>query len=200
MKRRFAWFVLLFLACGPAVSPVLAKEKARIENLTIHVGEESLAVSFCARNCFTPKIEEIIQSGIPATLTLSVRLYQKRSFWKDKRLAAFKLIRTIRYDNIKKLYQVTFKEGEPTVVFEDFGELKRRVTQVENLRVMPQEQLKEGVIYYISVKARLEPVKLPFRLGNLFFLASSRKTQTDWLVQKFRVGVFVVPERGDKGE
>lgn len=198
MKRLFIWLLLVSLASGSAVSPALAKEKARIRELTLIVGEESVGVSFFVENCFSPKIEQIIQNGVPATLTFFVRLSRSRMFWKDKRLASLKFTRTIRYDNIKKVYQVSLQEAEPSLVFEQFGEAKDRVARVENLGVTPQGPLEQGTTYCVSVKAELEPVKLPFRLQNLLFFVSSGKTHTDWLVQKFKIGFFVVPKQGER--
>ena len=194
MKRLFIWLLLIFLASGSAVSPALAKEKARISELTLIVDEESVGVSFFVENCFSPKIEEIIQNGVPATLTFFVRLTRRRKLWKDKRLASLRVTRTIHYDNIKKVYQVSLQETKAPLVFKHFWEAKESVARVENVRIIPG-RLEERVTYYVSVRAELEPVGLPFRLGDLLFFVSSRKTETDWLVQKFKIGFFVVPKQ-----
>ena len=74
------------------------------------------------------------------------------------------------------------------------AQVRESVARVENVRIIPG-RLEERVTYYVSVRAELEPVGLPFRLGDLLFLVSSQKTETDWLVQKFRIGFFVVPKQ-----
>lgn len=194
MKRAFIWLLLFSLASGCAVSPALAKEKARIRDLTLIVDKESVGVSFFVENCFSPKIEKTIQNGVPATFFFFVRLYRSRSLWRDKRLASLVFTRKIHYDNIKKVYQVFLQETSPPVVFKHFWEAKESLARVENVRIIPPRPLRERATYYVKVKAEQDPVRLPFRLESLLFFVSSGKTQTDWLVQKFRIGFFVIPK------
>lgn len=196
MKWAFSWLLLFFLACGSAVSPAMAKEKARIRDLTITVDKDSVGVSFLVENCFSPRLEKTIQNGVPVVLTSYVRFYQSRSLWRDARLASIRLTRRIHYDNIKKVYEVFLQETGPPVVSKDFEEAKERLTRVEDVRVLPPKPLRERASYYVRVKAELEPARLPFRLGDLLFFVPSGKTQTDWAVQKFRIGFFVVPKQG----
>jgi len=198
MKRASIWLLLILLACGGAVSPALAKEKARIRDLTLIVDKGSVGVSFFVENCFSPKIEETIQSGVPVTSFFFVRLSQSRSLWKDKRLASLMFTRRIHYDNIKKVYEVFLQETSPPAVFEDFWEAKESFARVENVRLIPRKPLRERATYYVRVKSELEPVRLPFGLQNLLFFVPSRQTETDWLVQKFRIGSFVLPKQGDE--
>jgi len=187
MKRVFIGLLLFSLASGCAVSSAVAKEKARIKNLTLMVNKESVGISFCVENCFSPKIEKTIQNGVPATLTLFLRLYRSRSVWRDKRLASLKLTRKIHYDNIKKVYEVFLEEAGSPVVFKHFWEAKERLVRVENVKVISRRPLRERATHYVSVKAELEPEGLPFHLENLLFFVSSGSKETDWIVQKFRI-------------
>lgn len=196
MKRTLGWLLLSFLASGVFVSSVLAKEKTRITDLTLVVDEGSVEVSFFVENCFSPTIEETIQNGVPANLTAFVRLHQTRKFWKDKPLAFLTFTRRIHYDNIKKVYQVFLQETQPPLVFEQFLEAKEALARIENVRMIPWMRLNSHATYYVSVRAEMEPARSPFRLGGLLFFASSGKTKADWLIQRFRVGSFVLPKRG----
>lgn len=195
MRRPLIWLILLSLASGVAAFPALAREKARISELTLMVDEESVWVSFFVDNCFSPTIEKIIQSGVPANLTFFVKLHRTRALWKDKRLAFIEMTRRIHYDNIKKEYQVFMQETSPPVVIKDFLEAKDTVARVENMWVTPWKPLRAEKAYYVSVRAELEPIGVPFHLKNLLFFVPSGKTKTDWLVQKFRIGSFVVPKQ-----
>jgi hypothetical protein len=196
MKRTFIWLMLSSLGLVSAISPVLAKEKTRIRDLTVVVDEGSIEVSFSVENCFSPKIERTIQNGVPATFTGFVRLRQSRKLWKDKELASLMFTRRIHYDNIKKVYEVFLQETGPPIVFETLWEAKESLARVENVRVIPWMRLKGRTSYYVSVRAELEPARLPFRLENLLFFVSSGKTKTDWFVQKFKIGSFVLPGGG----
>jgi hypothetical protein len=195
MKRTSIWLFLFWLAMAGTTSPVLAKQKARISDLTLLVDEESVGVSFYVEGIFSPKIEKAIQNGVPATFSFVIRLSRNRALWKDKRLALLKLTRRIHYDNIKKLYQVFLEETSPPAVFKHFWEAKEKLVRVENVKMVPRRPFNDQATYYVSVRAELEPDGLPFRLENLLFFASSGKIQTDWLVQKFRVGSFVLPKQ-----
>ena len=196
MKRAFLWLLLVFILCEGAGSPAWSKQKARITDLTLVVDREGVGVSFIVENCFSPKIEETIQSGVPVTSFFFVRLSRRRGLWKDKRQATLVFSRRIHYDNIKKVYQVFLQETNPPVVFKDFGEAQENMVRVENVRLIPRKPLDERATYYASVKAELEPVKLPFGLENLLFFVPSAQTETDWLVQRFRIGSFVLPKQG----
>lgn len=195
MRRIFTWLLLLSLVFGSALSPAIAKEKARIRDVTLIIDKGGVGINFYVQDCFSPKIEETIQSGVPVTIFFSVRLSQTRRLWKDKRLASLRFARRIHYDNLKKVYEVFLEETSPAVVFEDFSEAKESLASVDNVRLIPPKPLTEKAIYYVSVKAELEPIRLPFRLESLLFFVPSGRRETDWFVQRFRVGAFVLPKK-----
>jgi hypothetical protein len=196
MKRPVLWLIFLsFFALGSTAPPSAAKVKARIKGLRLAVDEESLGISFFVENCFSPRIERMIQKGVPATLTFIVRLHRSKKLWKDRRILSLKVKRRIHYDNIKKVYQVFLHETSPPVVFTEFWEAKASVGRVEDLWVTPWRPLREHTTYYVRVKAELEPMGPPFGLGDLLFFLPSGKIETDWFVQAFRVGSFVVPRQ-----
>ena len=195
MRRVFTWLLLLSLVFGSALSPAIAKEKARIRDVTLIIDKGGVGINFYVQDCFSPKIEETIQSGVPVTIFFSVRLSQTKRLWKDKRLASLRFARRIHYDNLKKVYEVFLEETSPAVVFEDFSEAKESLASVDNVRLIPPKPLTEKAIYYVSVKAELEPIRLPFRLESLLFFVPSGRRETDWFVQRFRVGAFVLPKK-----
>ena len=195
MKRASIGLLLFSLALGSALSPATAKEKATIRDLTLVVDKGGVGVSFFVQHCFSSKIEKTIQSGVPVSVFFFLRLSQTRALWRDKRLAEFMFTRRIHYDNLKKVYEVFLQETGPPSVFEDLSKAKESLARVENVRLIPREPLTERATYYASVKAELEPVRLPFRLESLLFFVPSGKRQTDWFVQRFRVGSFVLPKR-----
>ena len=194
MRRVFTWLLLLTLAFGSGLSPAIAKEKASIRDVTLIIDKGGVGISFYVQACFSPKIEETIQSGVPVTVFFSVRLSQTKRLWKDKRLASLRFARRIHYDNLKKVYEVFLEDTSPAVVFEDFSEAKESLASVDNVRLIPPKPLTEKATYYVSVKAELEPIRLPFRLESLLFFVPSGRRETDWFVQRFRVGAFVLPK------
>ena len=196
MKRASIGLLLCILFLGSVVSSTVGKDKAKITDLTVLVDRDSVGVSFFVGDLFSPKAEETIQSGVPVTFFFFARLTKGRSLWRDKRLASLMFTRRIRYDNLKKVFEVFVQETSPPTVFEDFSKAKESLARVENVRLIPRKPLTERATYYVSVKAEQEPVRLPFRLENLFFFVPSGKSETDWFVQKFRIGAYVLPRQG----
>jgi hypothetical protein len=196
MKRHFILLLLVGVAMGAAASPAEAKQKAKITQLTLIVDAESVGVSFFFENGFSPKTEQILRNGVPANLTFHVKLHRSRRLWKDKTVASLEWTRRIHYDNIKEEYEIFMQETSAPIMIKDFQEAKERAARVENVWVTPVRPLSAQKIYYIRVRAELEPGRLPFSLKDLFFFIPSGKIKTDWLVQRFRVGSFVVPKTG----
>jgi hypothetical protein len=193
MSRPSIWVLLFSLVVVWSASPAVARDSARIDELTLAVDRNNVGVSFFVKEFFSPKIEETIQNGIPVTVTFVVRLQRAKALWKDKRLAQFTFTREIHYDNIKKVYEVFLRGPDRPVVFESFDKAKERLARVDNVTVIPWEPLVERKSYIVSVKAEMKPAKLPFRLQNLLFFVPSGKIETDWYRQRFKVGFFVVP-------
>ena len=77
-------------------------QEAAIKNVHVKGGNGVWKVSFDVENCFTEKMEEAIQSGIRTTFTFYVNLYQKRSWWKDRRVASTEFRHTVQYHPIQK--------------------------------------------------------------------------------------------------
>lgn len=199
MKRPWSWLVLIPLAFGVVVSPVLAKQRAKIGKLMLLVDRERVGVNLSVENCFSPKAEKMIQSGVPATLTFFIKLHRSRPLWKDQKLAFLKLTRRIQYDTIKKEYEVFMHETSAPVLFKDFETAKKKLAHLEDIWVTPLQPLSPEATYYLSVRAELEPMGLPFRLKDLLFFVPSSKMKTDWVVQRFRIGSFVMPrQRGTR--
>ena len=195
MKRPFRWLLLVTLVLGTAASPALAKQKAKISELTLMVDETGVGVSFFFENCFSRKIEKVIQNGVPVDLTFFIKLHRTRKVVKDKRLAYVKWDRRIHYDNLKEEYRIFLDEMSPPLVVKDFLEAKETVARVENAWISPLKPLDERATYSLRVRAALEPEGPPLRLADLLFFIPSVKVKTDWLVQRFRIGSFVMPKQ-----
>src|SRR4030042_90465 len=69
-------------------------QKASIKNVDVKGTNSVWKVSFDVENCFTNKMEEAVQSGIRTTFIFYIRLYQKRSWWRDRKVASAGVDRT----------------------------------------------------------------------------------------------------------
>ncbi len=187
MPTKILWGGFLFILFASASLPSLAKgEEALIEDLCIEREKGALAISFSVRNCFNKKMEEAIRAGVPTTFNFFVKLYKKRSIIWDKKIASHQFQHNIAYDNLKKDYHIWLTEKGKEIKVKDLEEAKGYMARVEKFRVVMAKDLEAGE-YELSVKAELDPVKLPLRLECILFFVSLWNFETDWYRQTFRV-------------
>jgi Domain of unknown function (DUF4390) len=176
--RWVSWGIIFLLVL---VFPLSAFcQKASIKNVNVKESKGLWKVSFEVENCFTEKMEEAIQSGIGTTFTFYIQLYQKRKWWKDRKVASVEFRHTVQYIPIQKVYHVTLRDNPSSLVVSNLEEAKRLMSGVKELEVRPVTPLKSGIPAYCQIKAELDPVKLPLHLEYLFFFVSLWDFETDW--------------------
>ncbi|MGZ3538904.1 MAG: DUF4390 domain-containing protein, partial [Thermodesulfobacteriota bacterium] len=92
MTFLLVWFFPLSVFC----------QKAAIKDVNVKGMNGTWKVSFNVENCFTEKMEEAIQSGIRTTFTFYINLCQRRSWWKDRKIASVEFRHTVQYHLIQK--------------------------------------------------------------------------------------------------
>jgi len=155
-------------------------QRAAIKNVEVKGGSEVWKISFDVENCFTEKMEEAVQSGIRTTFTFYVNLYQKRSWWKDRKVASAEFRHTVQYHPIQKVFQVRLGEGQTYRVASSMEEAKKLMSEVRELEIRSSSPLDPGVPSYFRIKAELDPVRLPLHLEYLLFFVSFWDFETDW--------------------
>jgi hypothetical protein len=178
--RLAGGLILFFILAFPGAA---FSQKASIRDVQVKGAHENWKVSFSVENCFTEKMEEVIQTGIPTTFTFYLHLYQVRTWWKDRKVTALQFQHSIQYSPIRREYQVTLEERGASRVTQNFGEAKRWMARVEEAEIKPSSELKPGPLTYLRIKAELDPVKLPLHLEYLFFFVSLWNFETDWYVE-----------------
>jgi hypothetical protein len=158
-------------------------QKASIKDVNVKGTNGVWKVSFDVENCFTEKMEEAIQSGIRTTFTFYIQLYQKRSWWKDRKIASLEFRHTVQYHPIQKVYQVTLEENHSSPVASSLEEAKKLMSKVKELEIRSSSPLKPGIPTYFRIKAELDPVRLPLRLEYLLFFVSLWDFETDWHIE-----------------
>jgi hypothetical protein len=158
-------------------------QEASINDIKVRGVNGGWKVSFNVQNCFTEKMEEAIQSGIQTTFTFYVHLYQKRSWWKDRKVTSVKFHHTIQYNPIQKVYQVTLGESSPPLVVSGLEEAKKLMAKVNEVEIRSASRLEPKVPTYFRIKAELDPVRLPLHLEYLFFFVSLWDFETDWFIE-----------------
>ncbi|WP_153307548.1 DUF4390 domain-containing protein [Desulfospira joergensenii] len=183
--KSFLIYPVLFI-CLMMPRTTLADNTATLANIKLANTRDDLLTYFEVRNAFTDKITQAVHNGVPTTFSFYVSLYQTSDSWLDKKIAEVRAKSTVKYNSLKKEYTVSrpWKNEKPSAT-QSFEEAKSWMTEIDNLKIIPLENLKKGGKYQIRIKAELDKVTLPLSLHNIFFFVSFWDVKTDWYLVNF---------------
>ena len=194
-KKKTSWIspmrglkslLLITFLWGALAVPAMARE-AYLSDFVVTNTRDHLLVYFTVNNCFTPEMNNAIESGIETTFTFFVQLNEKRDLIWDKKIADLEVNHSIKYDSLKKTYSVRFSEdNNREVTARTFEEAKKLMAEIVALKVVPMHQLKKGKRYQLQMMAQLDKIRLPFYLHYVFFFLSLWDFETDWYAVDFR--------------
>lgn len=178
---------LLILLCFLLVATPAHGKKAFLSDIVVTNTRDHVLLYFSVNNCFTAEMNTAIESGIDTTFTFFVKLYEKRPFLWDRKIADLEISHSIKYDQLKNSYEVRLSEqnGKAFVV-KSFEEAKRLMAEVAALQVAAIQQLQRGGRYRIQMMAELNKIQLPLYLHYVFFFLSLWDFETDWHSVDFR--------------
>ena len=183
IKNFFALSLVLLFLLAPAAS---AKQNAEIENIKLANTRDDLLTYFEVKNAFTDKINQAVLNGIPTTFTFYIALYKTDSSWFDKNISDIQIKSTLKYNSLKKEFSVLRPwKTETPIITQSFEEAKALMTEVDNLKIIPLDQLVKGDKYQLRIKAELDKIILPLSLHNVFFFVSLWNFQTNWYLINF---------------
>ena len=183
-------------AASPA-SPAGDGAECAIRDVSLRKKSRELAVGFRVVGAFDREVEDTIQSGLPRTLSFRLELYRPRLLLPDRRLRAWRLEHTIRYDNLKDEFliarTVTADEGGarrklPPMLLQGLPKAVAKAASVEGFPI-PLAESGTAVHYLLRIRARVEPLdegdapwfgRLPVPL-----IPSFGQRKSDWYVQEF---------------
>jgi hypothetical protein len=178
-------FIILFCCwisfSGFQPSTAAAKNKAEIVDVEVAQDPENLKVSFYIQDCFTPSMEEAIQSGVPTTFRVLAILEKPGVLFFQTEILNVVLEHTIKYDYLKNEYVVQLPENpDSTLITKNFLEAKRWMSTVKDLPLLPLWRLQKDEVYQLRLKAELSKVELPLFFRYIFFFVSLWDFETDW--------------------
>lgn len=183
-------FTILFAVFLLNLTPVRGgrAEKAFLSDVVLTNTEQHLIVYFTVKDCFTGDMIKAIENGIETTFTFFVRLYEKSEFLWNKKVADIEIKHSIKYDNLKRVYEVRLSErsNKGAIYVRDFEKAKTMMATIEELKIAPLESLIKGRRYRLRMMAELDKIKLPLYLHNILFFLSLWDFQTDWYQIDFR--------------
>lgn len=160
-------------------------EQARIKNTLITDNKKELLIYFRVEGCFSSKIEEAIQSGIPTTFIYKIVLYNKSGESLASQIASRDISHTIKFDPLRKDYTITVSEKKEPEVVKDFNIAKEKMSMVNALSLTTLDRLDKDKQYSLQIKAELDTIKLPAPLNYLFFFVSYWDFETAWETVEF---------------
>jgi len=170
LKRLSAAAVALVLTATVALSAPSAAP--RIRDLLVTTKGQQVLLYGKVADGFTPGMEAELQAGIPVRFTFYADVYQERSFWMDRHVSGTEVNRTLKYDNLKKIYLVSDANRVEPASFPTIGEAKAAMSDLNGFPVAQVQLLTKNREYYLLVKAKLDRVQLPLRLEYIFLFVS----------------------------
>lgn len=154
-------------------------ENPQIRDVMINVDSEKVLVYAKVTNCFTKEMDAAILAGVPTTFTFYLNLYQERTFWWDEKLSAITVRHTVKYDGIKKQFYLSV-DDRPQAHFQDFESAKIAMAELNGIFLAQMRDLKKERPAYVTIKAKLDKVRLPMYLEYVLFFVSLWDFETDW--------------------
>jgi len=160
---------------------------ASISDLFVTHNNKEVLVYFRVKDCFTKSMEEAILAGIPTTFTFLLELYQKRALWFDSRMAHLEIKQTVKYDNVRNIFYVTSSAqgGGSHQEYKDLAGVKRAMTDINGIAIIPLRFLSRENQYFVRVKAKLDKIRLPLHMEYVLFFVSMWDFETEWHRQEF---------------
>lgn len=185
-SKQTVFLVLLIIFNLVIPVNIFADNNAILANIKLANNRDNLLSYFDVRNAFSEKITQAVKNGIPTTFSFYVSLYKTSDSWLDKKIADVTIKSTVKYNSMKEEYSVfrPWKSEKPEVT-QSFEEAEAWMTEVDNLTVIPLDQLVKGDKYQIRIKAELDKVTLPLSLHYVFFFVSFWDFETDWYLINF---------------
>jgi len=184
MYRLWKGFTGVLIYCFLFLSlPVLVQASdERIANLMTRITDSDILVSANLIKGFSRTTEEDIQNGIPKDLFYYLLLKRRQPLWFDEELLSKTIKFTVKYDLLKKQFYVTrsIDSMVQQEVMEDFGTMKRLISNINNVKIADSKMLNLEDTYYISVKAEMKAAKLPFYQEYFLFFIPFLEVDTPW--------------------
>ena len=127
----------------------------------------TITTSFRVETPWTPRLEETLLRGMPATVVFEVGVWKRRSLWFDKLVLAIKSEHKVVYDPWEKMFRVRSNPAQPkTRVVPSLDSLETLLFSERRLPLMAAGALDPVGRYYVSVRVRIRPLS-PEDLGEI---------------------------------
>ena len=188
IKNNFygIFLIFLFVVLGLIGFPIQTHAiEPEIKDILITNDMENVLLYARLVNGFKPDMELAVLNGIPATFIMQVEVYQERSITWDKKIFSQEIKRTIKYDNLKKTFSVSFGNKKDPIIFSDFESAQKAMSDFNGIVAVPLSSLTKGRNYYALIKIKMDKARLPLHMEYVFFFVSYWDFETSFYRQNF---------------
>ncbi|WP_456431172.1 DUF4390 domain-containing protein [Thermosulfuriphilus sp.] len=179
------FFLLLLITFIPSSAQALI-----ISDLTVANSRSYILAYFSLNDIPYEKVKEALRHGIPVRFRFEVELFELRRLRRDRRILFQEVSRIIYFDHLKNTYLIHYPgTTHPIDQTMDFKEALKMAAEINDLPLIPLQQLRPQSHYRLRVRGFMEKVtspSLPSKLiGVLFFRKEAEAT--DWATIRFRL-------------
>jgi hypothetical protein len=177
--------ILIFLLFGSLFLPSqTCALEPKIRDVLITNDAENVLLYARLVNGFKPDMELAILAGIPTIFTMWIEVYEERPLLWDKIITRKQIKRTIKYDNLKKTFNIIINKTNP-VIFTDFESAQKAMSDFNGIVSVPMSSLVKGRSYYAMIQIKMDKVRLPLHMEYVFSFVSLWDFETSWYRQNF---------------
>jgi hypothetical protein len=183
----FKHILLSLMACVLMFVPrAAAGPGPTLTNITVSNTHDDLLLHLQLEGSFSEKTKRQVLDGTPTSFAFVIRLEQVRDLWVDQTIADFRVVHTIKYDNLKKEFTVRRSwKGNEAETTPSFEEAQQWMNQIDNFTILPLNRMQKGAQYELLAKAEVSKKSLPLSLHHVLFFISFWDEQTDWYIINF---------------
>lgn len=153
----FAPALGLVLALAPA--PARAANDMGLEVYPVERVGNAIVVSYRVGRPFTPKLEDPLLRGMPATVVFEVGLWRRRALWFDKLVVAYRSEHKVAYDPWSKTFRIRSGTNPPrSRSVPTLDSLREGLFSAHRLPVALVSTLDSTASHYVSVRVTIRPL------------------------------------------
>lgn len=173
------WFFVVAPALSQAQDPV-------IKDIVVTNSSSELLLFLRVIDVFSSEIVDGITNGLAATFNFDIRLILVRNGLPDKEVERVQLSRTLRFDSLKKEYQLNLSEGGAQLTTNSLTKAELLMVELNGVKVVPLKILQPDRQYIVKVRATLVRKNLPFFVNYLIPFSNFWDVDTGWYSVRFR--------------
>lgn len=163
-------------------------QEKKLTNIKIANSRDNLLTFFNIQEMLPENIKKSILSGLPATFSFFITLYQTNTLWFDKKIAELRITHDIKYSTLIKEFEIKRSwEKENSRIAKTFMEAEQILTHVNHLKVVSLSRLEKNWKYQIRIRVKAEVNKdsKSFYLRNVFNFLPIWDFKTHWYIMDF---------------